>query len=687
MDTTVKITIIIVCLFMISISGSCQDKLDLELLNGDYPRAFFFRKAEHISSTDSYVQWSQNFERLMGIEGKALDEEVVGRSDNIVFFNKFKEDHPNQLVLLHFNGNGRNPDYETENFFAGHWLYYNGVKILSDLSDNEEISEIKVADATKFKTDIGRFGNSNEDIGLCRLDAEGKPDWNFSEQVKLLSIDYDNNTIVVKRACYGSRQISLSAGESYAAAHVSSGPWCGGCNLQWFYNYSLRGPKDKNGKGCSEVFAIDVAKRFLPGGELELFDGVEFDVIFEDIRKHYFTFMDYAVNSTRAPDTNADGVSDDGSFEGVNYYGEGVMHFLRQLRDLLGDTKIIMGDGNETAQQRAFGIVNGIESEGWPNANDFAVQGWSAGINRNLFWDRNSRIPKMSYINLKWGDGLPESQVLNLNRMVIAASCLTNSAIAMHYSPEPALDPDLVDIWDELVMGEENKKGWLGEPMGEIVHLAKQSENVLGTLTLEQLYSKLTPVDDSKVTISLEQESIKIESDFPDDMEIILSDIPCSGTDLSLFMNCSALAKENRSPEIGRAFYVTPTFYDPAIKDKLYYSYANEIEFESVFYFLNVQQENFEVKIKIESGEPFYIHSIEAYNHPDLVAREFEKGVIVANPSPDPHQFNLLEIFGNDKFRRLKGSSNQDPATNNGASTGSIVEVNGKDALFIIKTK
>lgn len=681
-----KFPLIIVCFFIMFISESCEDKSNLEVLKGNYPRAFFFRKAEHIQANDTYEEWSGNFERLMGIEGKSLDEEIPGRSNNITFFNRFKEEHPNQIVLMHFNGNGRNPVFETDSFFAGHWLYYDGTEILSDISDNEKISEIKVSDPTKFKTNIGRFENSADDIGICSLDAQGKPDWHYSEQVKLLSIDYENSTITVKRACFGSTPISLTAGLSYAAAHVTSGPWCGGCNLLWFYNYSLLGPRDKNGKTCSEIFAADVANRFLPGGDLELYDGLEFDVIFANIRKHYFTGKDYAPNSPRAPDTNADGISDTGFIDGINYYGEGVMDFLRRLRNLLGDTKIILGDGNETDQQRAFGIVNGIESEGWPNSHDFVVQGWTSGINRHLFWDRNSRDPKMSYINYKWKD-IPESQIFNLNRLVIAASCLTNSAIAIHYSPKPGINPDKDDIWDELVKGEEYQKGWLGKPMGEMIHLAKQTDNVFGDLTLKQLYSKLRPVEKSNVSISMDHKSIKIESEYQEDMEIVFSGIPCSGTDLSLFMTCTAEPLKNHSPEIGRAFYVEPTLYDPAIKDRFYYSYANGNKFNSVFYFYNVQQKSFELKIKIEGGAPFLIHSIEAYSHPDVVAREFEHGVIVTNPSPNPYQFNLVEIFGDDHFQRLKGSTNQDPVTNDGSDSGSIVELNGRDALFLIKSQ
>ena len=93
----------------------------------------------------------------------------------------------------------------------------------------------------------------------------------------------------------------------------------------------------------------------------------------------------------------------------MDYYGEGVYAFYRKLRSVLGDKKLILADGNETSQQRAFGILNGIESEGFPFANDFNLDAWSSGINRNLFWDQHARDPKMNYINLKWGEELAGS--------------------------------------------------------------------------------------------------------------------------------------------------------------------------------------------------------------------------------------------------------------------------------------
>jgi hypothetical protein len=65
--------------------------------------------------------------------------------------------------------------------------------------------------------------------------------------------------------------------------------------------------------------------------------------------------------------------------------------------------------------------------------------------------------------------------------------------------------------------------------------------------------------------------------------------------------------------------------------------------------------------------------------------REFERGLVVANPSPRPYAFNLEKLFPGKTFRRLKGSSLQDRAANNGAAVRGVLELGPKDALFLIK--
>ncbi|MCI0474655.1 MAG: hypothetical protein L0Y55_00250 [Anaerolineales bacterium] len=58
----------------------------LKILSAGYPRAYFFRIAGSFAANErvDYAQWERAFNRLLGIEGKALDEEVPGRGFLIV---------------------------------------------------------------------------------------------------------------------------------------------------------------------------------------------------------------------------------------------------------------------------------------------------------------------------------------------------------------------------------------------------------------------------------------------------------------------------------------------------------------------------------------------------------------------------------------------------------------------------
>ena len=151
-------------LLALSIAAVAATSTSPAIFTAGYPRAFFFRFSEGAAAQKAitFERWDAAFSRLMGIEGKTLEEEVPGRSlRNIDFFTRFKKIHPEQLVLLHYNGNARDPRDNAGKFFAGHWVYYIGAKILADIPASGGESVIRVADASLFLTGIGRYKSSN----------------------------------------------------------------------------------------------------------------------------------------------------------------------------------------------------------------------------------------------------------------------------------------------------------------------------------------------------------------------------------------------------------------------------------------------------------------------------------------------------------------------------------------------
>lgn len=520
-----------------TVSATC-----LKVYNSDCPQVFFFRQAEGMAANQniSYKKWEANFDRLMGIMGKALEEEVPGRSiRNPVFFTRFKNSHPDQAVLLHINGNARDPRYESGRFFAGHWIYYNGAKIIKDVPAESGKTVIHVSNASLFHTQMGRYKNCNEDIGLCTLDKSGKPDWHNSEQVQLISTDTKKNTITVLRGCYGTSPIAFKAQNSYAAAHVTEGPWGKKSNLLWVYNYSTACPKDTKGRTCSDIFAEHISELFGPSGQLNAFDGLEFDVLHNHCGRV----------GKRGADCDADGVADAGIIDGFNSYGAGVVEFCRKLRKQMSDDFILLADGHSAYGQRAFGILNGIESEGWPDLRDHDITDWSGGLNRHFFWEANGRTPVFNYINHKFtmagenpGQRITPDLPFSIHRLVFAAAVFTDSAICCSFVPKN--DPDgLMGIWDEFRMGTENRLGWLGRPLGPAVRLAESAPDILNT---------------DKMIQSHGNRSITIKSNNPSSKEIQFqfTDVPCSGPDLFVSITAKADPMKGYPKEMARLMHV-----------------------------------------------------------------------------------------------------------------------------------
>ncbi|RKY22837.1 MAG: hypothetical protein DRP79_10135, partial [Planctomycetota bacterium] len=507
----------VILLLLIFPLGACRAENRLEkltILRAGYPRAFFFRATEGFARARRlpFEEWSDTFRRLNGIMGKALDEEVPHTSTNCIpYFTRFKRMHPEQAVLLHFNGNARDPRFDAGEFFAGHWLYYNGCLITKDLPAEEGESIIHVEDTSLFRTQMGRYGDKNEDLGICAIGSDGKPDWSVSEQVELLDINHEQRTLRVKRGAFGTKPLAFKARKAYIAAHVTEGPWGKRSNLLWFYNYSTACPRDSKGRTCADVLVEDLAKRFLKGGELECFDGLEFDV------SHFGRMKVRAAR--RDWDVNADGKPDGGIIDGINTYGIGVFRFHQKLRERLGDDFLILADGGSPSSQRSFGILNGIESEGFPTLKDYRLDEWSSGLNRHFYWRDNARKPALNYVNHKFvepvrgikGKVRRVETPFSISRLIFAACMFTDSAITYSLSC-PAEEGERYGIYDELRMGTEGKINYLGKPLGAPIRMALRSPDLLNGAGRKPTpaFLKKFESDDAEIALSPSRQAVKI---------------------------------------------------------------------------------------------------------------------------------------------------------------------------------
>jgi hypothetical protein len=660
-----------------------------------HPLAFFFRQSEnpYWRQDGGYERWNTAFSRLMGIEGKALEEEVPGRSVNIVDFSRFKAEHPDQLVLLHFDGMARDPTFDISAFSAGNWLYHPGAKVKSDVPAAPGQTTIEVVNANWFK-----IQPVPDDVVICELKA-GLPDWDACEQTTLVSVNatLTPQHIVVERGKYGTTPRAFVANSAYAAAHVASGPYGTHSRSVWNYNYSTHAPVPQ-GRRTYEVLAADIAARFSAGGKLQAFDGIEFDVLFFE-----------RSSSGRGIDFNGDGTGDNGQFGGVNTYGRGVVAFTSLLRAALPD-KLILADGGKRDSQRSFGRLNGIESEGWPDSRVFSLGAdggavldswravWSEGLNRHLYWQANAHPPKLSYINhvFRFSDGSGTYDAgavpFGLHRLVMAAAVLTDSAFTYVLEPERnTVEEPIIGIWDELVRGVDARPGWLGRGLGPARHLAADQPDLLldGPGMGAALVSRFAPSEGT--TLSASGGVLTASNLSAAKVSFALRQVHPGADSLLVLVTADADPLNGMPPTVPRLATLRATATGLCTADAApqagadLMTWVGQQPFVSSFYYPKLPSTDVvDLCFSIEGSGPVRIREIAAYAHPDVMVRAFEGGVVLANPSPTQYEFNLAQLFPNRRFRMIQGRQEQDRETNNGKPVVGTLMLPATDAAFLV---
>jgi len=680
--------------------AQAADEPPLRVRSQDAPRALFFRAAEAAAARPGavYEAWRDEFSRLDGIIGKTLDEEIPGRSSNIAFFTRFKKELPEQVVLLHCNGNARDPRWEGGRFFAGHWLYMNGATLTAAVEAEEGESLLHVANARLFKTGTGRYRNANEDIGLCILGEDGKPDWSRSEQAQLVSVDVKAKTLRVKRGCYGTRPLAFPAGRAYAAAHMTEGPWGKNSNLLWLYNYATCCPKDSAGRTCADIWSAHLGELFNAGGLLAAYDGLEFDVLHNQAGA-------YEKGQPRGADCDADGQPDGGVVNGANAYGAGVTGFCRQLRATLGEGRIIQADGASASwtNQRAFSVLNGIESEGFPWLGDKALTMWSSGINRHLFWAVNGRTPVFNYINHKFVEpsgiaGEPERRPdvpMGCHRLVFAAGVFTDAALCYAFEP-PSPKRFPLAIWDELVCGTENRPGWLGKALGPALRLAERQPDLLRGRGRPVGSELLTRFVSDEARIEWVGGKLRVSATDPQAQQFHfkLKAVACEGPDLFVSLTAHAEVPAASPRELARLLSVTvagakaeagrPVLPTLTKNEAASSTFLNAKPFQAGFQ-LSSDAPQVDLEFTCELAAPVWVDEIAVYAGPDAMARVFEHGLVLANPSLHPVTFDLGSLAPGKRYRHFKGTASQDPKANDGSPVGAMLTLPPKDAAFLVQ--
>ena len=212
-------------------------------------------------------------------------------------------------------------------------------------------------------------------------------------------------------------------------------------------------------------------------------------------------------------------------------------------------------------------------------------------------------------------------------------------------------------------MGEENRLGWLGQPLAPAVRMAEWNGKPVDLLPL-------IARDNSNVARNGKALKVASPSDKSQPIQLQIKNIPMEGTDYFLTMKV-------RGP-IGE---------EPARRMKVngLMAYFDDAESTAGFYFDNVRAKSLDLEIELQGGNPVWIDSAVGHPHPDAICREFEHGLVLANPSQRPYTFDLSQLFPGSQIRRLSGTKKQEPVTNDGSPVGESITIPPKDGLFLVR--
>jgi hypothetical protein len=272
----------------------------------------------------------------------------------------------------------------------------------------------------------------------------------------------------------------------------------------------------------------------------------------------------------------------------------------------------------------------------------------------------------------------PPDVPFSTHRLVFAVGVFTDSVMCYSFAPANERGAT-IGIWDEFRMGTENKLGWLGKPLGPPVRMATRRPDLLR--------GQVKPAGNG-ARFERSSDGLKVTAASPKAREIRfrLTGVPCDGPDLFVWLTARGDAMKGYPAEVARMMYISVGSESEGTHER-FMTWVNDKDFDSGFYFSKIGSDHVDLEFVIEGSEPLWIGRIQVYAHPDAMFREFDHGLVLANPSPRPYTFDLSELAPGHTFRRLRGSRTQDPVANDGSAVSDKLELNPKEGLFLVKVE
>lgn len=643
------------------------------VLSGDFPRVLAFRQSERLVALRSYSDWAGIFEQFSGIIGKALQEETTISSGprNVEYFTRFKQDYPGKLVLLHLNGRGRRPSFETAGWSAGWWLYRAGSVLTSAVEPEDTV--FKVASTRPFRLRPDANGAVGDDLVVAPMGPDDRPDFSASEQVRLAGINNRDRSLTVLRGMYGTSPRSFSA-RAYLAPHVYGGPWSAVDEREWLYNFATTCPLDPSGRNVVDALLEQVACWFDTDGILAAFDGLELDV------------FQLKMDSRGGVDADCDGVVDLALQNGVDTYVQGQIQLSKGLRRILGPARYLITDGG-AGQQPDTASINGVELEGFPTMDDYGMTLWSQALMTLEFWRRLGAENRLSYPLYKFAAPHDYPVSYNRFRLALAAALATDSTVSWYNQPGDRNTDSAngLEVWDEFVGGSAGTSGWLGAPQGEAIHLAERAPDLLAGSGVEWSTALVARFTGSGVTFEVQRLTpppILVVSPRRSSMSVTFTipGLALDGPDVVLALDLLADRRAGYPATVGRRCTVTVAGVGGLLAQTLT---VPSTWFHTILGYHGIGPGPIEITISVEGTASLRLRACRMFAAPDAIVRGFSGGAMFANPSGAAISFDVASLFPGRGFARISGSADQDPITNDGSSVGPSLTLGPLDALVV----
>jgi hypothetical protein len=348
--------------------------------------------------------------------------------------------------------------------------------------------------------------------------------------------------------------------------------------------------------------------------------------------------------------------------------------------------------------QRCFGLFNGMEKESVLIGNDLeSADEWTTQVNRLRFWNAHAYAPALSYVNWKYIveiDGVRTWLNLdqNLARLNLATLVNFDTAVSF-YSYKMLSDPNAVH--DEAVCGADQVIGWLGTPREDCRCLATNGVDLLGGsgFDVSAVFTnriKSMGADIALSRIGSDPYSLKVSSVSDGRITFRIKDIDLSSvTNREITLMADMLSEKSGilPPAMQRQFEVRALDMEGRILEEHNMFAGNGSYMPNIIFFNHLGTgDTVQIEFDFEGCGYVCLRNTGLYNAAPVLVREFDNGLVVANPSDYEVPLSL-----NAEYRHLTAQPDAwkvdyDQTVNNGALVTNPVVISARDGLFLLKT-